>query len=244
MTPAAVAPLRGWRWIAEAFALFTRAPLPWLLMILVLMGIGWLLGQVPVAGGYVLYLLAPIFMGGIMHACRQLDSGGRAEAGDLFRGFRQNTYPLIALGVVHLVGQMAIAGVMLNIAGPEIQGVMRGEIPIDDPSVAKPEVQARAFQAMLATLALYVPLGMALWFSPSLVMLDGQPGLRALSLSVRACLRNLAPLLVYGAASTVLFLLALLPYGVGLVLWFPVMAITMYTSYRDVFAGTGRTRAL
>lgn len=235
MTPAAMAPLRGWHWIAEAFALFTRAPLPWLVMNLVLMGIGWLLGKVPVAGGYVLYLLAPIFLGGIMHACRQLDGGGKAEAGDLFRGFRQNTYPLIALGVVHLAGQMVISGVMLNLAGPEFQGVMRGEIPMDDPSVATPQVQGRALTALLVALALYVPLAMSLWFSPSLVMLGGQPGWRALKLSIQACLRNLAPLLVYGAASTILLLLALLPYGAGLVLWIPVMGLTMYTSYRDVF---------
>lgn len=236
MNPASVAPARGWRWIADGFGVFRKAAIPWLLLNLVLVAIGWLLGKVPGAGEYLFYLLAPIFLGGIMSACRDLDSGGAVEVGDLFRGFRQNTTALVTVGIAHLLCMLVIEGLIRNIAGPEFENVMRGEIPVTDPSVRTPEVQNRILLAMLVSLLLYLPMAMALWFSPALVMLGNQPPLRALALSLLACLRNLLPFLVFGLASSALFLLALVPYGAGLVLWIPVMALTVYTSYRDVFA--------
>ena len=235
MNPTEVAPLRGWRWIVDAFLLFRKAAVPWLLLNLVLVAVGWLLGKVPGAGEYLFYLLAPIFLGGIMGACRDLQSGGMVVVGDLFRGFRQNTGALVGLGIAHLLCMLLIEGLIRSIAGPEFLSVTRGEIPITDPSVRTPEVQSRILLAMLVSLALYLPMAMALWFSPALVMLDNQPPLRALALSLLACLRNLLPFLVFGVASSVLFLLALVPYAAGLVLWVPVMALAIYTSYRDVF---------
>ena len=54
--------------------------------------------------------------------------------------------------------------------------------------------------------------------------------------SVRACLRNMQPFLAYGVFSLLLLIVASIPFGLGLVLWVPVMVLTMYTSYRDVFA--------
>ena len=236
MNPISVAPARGWRWIADAFAMFTRAAVPWLLLNLVLVAIGWLLGKVPGTGEYLFYLLAPIFLGGIMAACRDLEAGGAMAVADLFRGFRQGTTALLLLGVAHLVGMVVIEGLVRSIAGPEFVAVTRGEIPVTDPSMRNPEVQGRILLAMLVSLLVYLPMAMALWFSPALVMLDRQPPLRALALSLLACLRNLLPFMVFGLASTALLVLALVPpYAAGLVLWVPVMALAIFTSYRDVF---------
>jgi uncharacterized membrane protein len=80
-----------------------------------------------------------------------------------------------------------------------------------------------------------MPLAMAVWFAPALVILDDQPGLQALWASLLACLRNALPLLLYSIVSSVLLLFAVIPLGLGLILWIPVMLLTIYTSYRDVF---------
>jgi hypothetical protein len=230
-----VAPARGWGWIVEAFDIFRRNPLIWLVLNLVLVGIGWLLGQVPVAGSYILYLLAPIFLAGIMAGCRDLETGGDVEIGHLFRGFRQNTTHLVTLGGVHMVGQVVVAGLMLSIGGPEFQQIAAGSADAANPGTLPPEAQRRIVLALLAGMAVYVPLAMAMWFSPALVMLGEQPGFRALLISIQACLRNILPFLLYGVVSTLLFFLAVLPFGIGLVLWIPVMVLTMYASYRNVF---------
>jgi len=229
-----VPPGRGWQWIVEAFALFRKNPLIWLVLNLILVAIGWLLGKVPVAGSYMLYLLAPIFLAGIMMACRDLESGGDIEIGHLFRGFRQNTSQLVTVGGVHLVGQVVISGLMLSIGGPELQEIAQGR-PMEDPAAVSPETRDRILLALLVSLSLYLPLALAVWFSPALVLLDNQQGFRAIVFSLIAGVRNILPFLVYSLVSSVLLVLAVIPFGIGLVLWLPVMVLTMYTSYRDVF---------
>jgi hypothetical protein len=224
---------RGWAWIVEGFALFRRSPLPWLVLNILLFGIIWLLDHVPVAGEYIFYLLAPIFLAGMMAACRDLEQGRQITIAHLFRGFLENTPQLVTIGGVHLVGQVLVSGLMLSIGGPELRDVMRegGGAAANVP----PELRGRILFALAVSMPVYLLLGMAMWFAPVLAMLDGQPGPRALLLSVKAILRNLLPFLVYSLASSALLVLALIPMGAGLILWFPVMILTMYASWRDVF---------
>ena len=227
----------GWKWIVRAFALFRKNPLIWLVLNLVLIGIGWVLGQVPVAGSYVLYFLAPIFLAGILTACKDLESGADIEIGHLFRGFRQNTRQLATIGALHLGGQLLISALLLGIGGPEFQEIAQSG-QMGNPAAVSPEARDRILLALLVSLLLYMPLAMAVWFSPGLVILDGQTGLRAIVFSVIAGLRNILPFLVYSLISSALFVVAVIPFGIGLVLWLPVMVLTMYTSYRDVFVPT------
>lgn len=232
MSIASVSAGRGWSWIVEAFALFRRNPLMWLTLNLILLGIAWLLGKVPVAGEHIVYLLAPIFLAGLMAACRDLERGNTIEIAHLFRGFRENTTPLVTVGGVHMVGQILVSGLMLSIGGPEMHEIMQGgeEAAANVP----PEVRGRILLALSVSLALYLPLAIAMWFAPAIVMLNGETGFRAMLLSLKAGLRNLVPFLVYSLASTALFVLAVIPFGIGLVLWVPVMILTMYTSWRDI----------
>ena len=171
-----------------------------------------------------------------MSAAKDLESGQDIEIAHLFRGFRQNTSHLITVGGVYLVGQVVISGVMIMLGGPEFQQALKVGPEGIDPASITPEVATRILMALLAGMALFVPLAMATWFSPALVILDNQPGFAAMGDSVRACLRNMQPFLAYGVFSLLLLVVASIPFGLGLVLWIPVMMLTMYTSYRDVFA--------
>ena len=230
-----VAPGRGWPWITAAFQLFRKNPLIWVVLNLVLMLIGVGLSVLPVIGGYVLYLLTPVFLGGIMAAAKDLDAGQDIEIAHLFRGFRHNAVHLVTVGGVYLVGQGVISGVMLTVGGPEFQDAVKAGIGALDAAALTPEGARRVLQAMLVGTLLFVPLAMAVWFAPALVILDDQPGFQALWTSLLACLRNAVPLLLYSIASSVLLLFAVIPFGLGLILWIPVMLLTIYTSYRDVF---------
>ena len=51
--------------------------------------------------------------------------------------------------------------------------------------------------AMLLTLALSLPVFMALWFAPALVFFNGMAPVDALKASFNACAKNGAPFLVY-----------------------------------------------
>jgi uncharacterized membrane protein len=226
----------GWRWIVAAFGLFKKNPLIWIVLHLILVLIGAGLSILPVIGAYLLYLLTPLLLGGLMTAAKDIESGQDIEIAHLFRGFRQNTSHLITVGGVYLVGQVVISGVMIMLGGPEFQQALRVGVDGIDPASITPEVATRILTALLVGMALFVPLAMATWFSPALVILDNQSGFAAMGESVRACLRNMQPFLIYGVFSLLLLIVASIPFGLGLVLWIPVTMLTIYTSYRDVFA--------
>lgn len=226
---------RGWVWVTAAFGLFRRNPLIWTALNLVLLLIGVGLLMLPVIGAYVLYLLTPVFLAGIVSAAHDLESGNDIEIAHLFHGFRRNSTQLVTVGGVYLVGQVLISGVMLTVGGPEFQQMVAAGMADVDATQLTPEALSRITMAMLVGMALFVPLAMAIWFSPALVLLGSQPGFRAMVFSVMACLRNIVPFLIYGMLTFLLLVLAVIPFGLGLILWIPVMLLTMYTSYRDVF---------
>ena len=226
---------RGWQWIVAAFSLFKKNPLIWIVLHLILILLGAGLSILPVIGPYLLYLLTPLLLGGLMTAAKDLDSGQDIEIAHLFRWFRLNTSHLITVGGVYLVGQVVISGVMIMLGGPEFQQALKLGVEGIDPASITPEVASRILMAVLVGMALFIPLAMATWFSPALVILDNQSGFAAMGDSVRACLGNMRPFLAYGVFSLLLLIVASIPFGIGLVLWVPLMVLTIYTSYRDIF---------
>lgn len=235
----------GWRWIVQAFALFRRNPLIWIGLHLALLVIGLAGSAVPVIGVYVVYLFTPLFLGGLMSACRDAEAGRQIEIGHLFAGFQRNPSQLVTVGGVYLVGNVAIAGLALTLGGAELREAMQAAAQ-GTPGAIRPEVANQASLAVLVAAALFVPLAMAVWFAPALVILDNVPAPRALLLSMHACLANLLPFTLYGVVISGLMLVAVVLFVVGLALWLPIAVISTYTSYRDVFAAgiaPGVTRA-
>src|SRR3982751_2357051 len=75
----------------------------------------------------------------------------------------------------------------------------------------------------------------ALWFAPPLIAFHGMSTLHAMRWSVYAALSNLGTMLVYGFTLMAIFFVALLPWAIGLLLVIPMMVISTYVGYRDVF---------
>jgi uncharacterized membrane protein len=84
-------------------------------------------------------------------------------------------------------------------------------------------------------LLLLVPLAMAAWFAPALVMLRGVGAGEALQASFLGCLRNMWPFLVYGVLLLLLIIVALVPFGLGLLVLAPVMLGSIYAGYKDIY---------
>lgn len=231
-----VAGANGWLWIVQAFRLARKKPLGWLAihMLLLVMVVGML--QIPVIGAYALCLLTPVFLGGLMTAAKDIEAGRNLPMNAIFRGFHHRLANLVTIGGVYLVGQVLISGTMLAVGGPEFRQTVQTFVAGGDPASVSPEAASHIMSAMLVGMALMVPLMMAMCFAPALVMLDELSGWRAMQWSLRASLANLLPLTLYSMASTALLMIALIPRGAGLVLWLPLMGMSLFTSYRDVFA--------
>jgi uncharacterized membrane protein len=89
--------------------------------------------------------------------------------------------------------------------------------------------------ALLIVLTIGFLVGMALFYGVPLVMLGGQNAWPAAQDSVAASWINMLPLLVFGLIYLVLAVVAIIPFGLGLLILGPVTVGAVYASYQDVF---------
>jgi len=228
-----VAGSRGWDWIVEAYALFRRQPGMWILVV-VLAGILFVaISIIPVLGSLASALLFPLFGAGLMLGCKSLNEGGTLEIAHLFAGFKQRTGDLVMVGVFNLICGAAITfAVVAVIGGGVFMAVMRGGMPGAGMPIAS------MLLALLLVAGLLIPLSMAIWFAPALIVLHELAAGAALKASFYACLRNWIPLSVYGVVLLVLSLVAAIPAGLGFLVLIPVLIASVYTSYRDIFCAS------
>jgi uncharacterized membrane protein len=229
----AVAAGNGWQWIVDAWALFKRQPGMWIAIIVVFFVLFFLVSLVPFVGSLAAALLGPVFAGGIVRGCQEVRDGGELEIGHLFAGFKSNTGKLVMIGVFNLVAWIVIAGVIMLLVGGSMFAAMMGG---GDASAARGAAAGLSMVlAVLIGLALSIPVYMAIWFAPALVALNDFEPLQALKTSFGACLKNIVPYLLYGVILFALAIVASIPLGLGWLVLGPVLAISVYTAYRDIF---------
>ena len=226
-----VAAERGWSWIAEGWGLFMRAPGPWIGMAIVFVLIFAVMAVIPFIGAIAAAVLTPVFVAGPVIGCRAQDEGRNLEFAHLFAGFRQGFGTLAAVGVISLVAMLAITFVAGLITGFSLFALFSG--PIDPAAIAAALVSI--LLTLLILLALMLPVFMALWFAPPLVVFHSQGAAAAMWASFTGCLRNMLPFLVYGVVLFVFSILASVPLGLGWLALGPVIAASVYTAYRDIF---------
>jgi uncharacterized membrane protein len=88
---------------------------------------------------------------------------------------------------------------------------------------------------MLVALVLGFVVAMALWFAPGLIVFRNMAPVDALKASVSASLGNVVPFLIYGVIYLIAAFVASIPLGLGWVVLVPVLMLTAYSSYKDVF---------
>ncbi len=229
---------RGLSWVSEGFALFRAAPLIWLVASVVLMVVLSLLSMIPFFGSIAATLLQPVFVAGLLQGCRDLERGRELRIEHLFAGFSARTKPLMMVGL--LLGFASIGVIMVLAAAMFATGLLGSALMQSaDWADAVPQLTDRATLGVLLLLALAllfsVPVAMAGWFAPALVMFDDLDAWDALKASFVGCLRNVWPFLIYGIALLLLLFIALIPFGLGLLLWLPIVFGSIYVSYRDIY---------
>jgi hypothetical protein len=220
---------QGWAWIASAFGLFRKRAAAWIGITVVLFVLLFVLNLIPLIGAIANMLLMEVILGGLFLGCRALEADGEFGVGQLFAGFSNQTGRLIVLGVLTVVGWIAIMVVVFFILGRSMMGLMSGDpaaITAAGPTIAI---------GVLVALGLSVPLYMALWFAACLVVFEEVQPAQAMGQSFRACLKNIVPFLLYGIVFLVLFFIAAIPLGLGFLVVIPVLIASVYTSYRDIF---------
>ncbi len=231
--PRAVEAGRGFSWWTEAWPLFTRSAGLWIVMALILIVIFIVLGLIPVLGGLAISLLAPVFAGGWMLGAQKLDSGGTLEVGDLFSGFRDKLSPLAVVGALLLVATLVIGLVAAVLGAGAMFGMMAGGAHQSGGGMMA--AMGVGMIAVLVALALSLVAAMAVWFAPALIVFRNVAPVEAMKASFAACLKNIVPFLVYGVLYVIAAIVASIPFGLGWIVLLPLLMLTVYVSYRDIY---------
>ena len=233
--PRKVAASQGFQWVTAGFRLYRKTPLLLSAAFAMLFGVVMALGLIPVVGGSLSELASPLMVAGFLAAYRALDDGNELELPQFLAGVRGPAIPLMAVGAVQLLGTLLIGKIMLGM-GFDPQAVMAAAQSQKDP-VELQAVLNQAMPAVLTGLALFTPLMMATWFAPALILFGGARPATALGVSLKAVARNWPAMLVNGITlGLLLFLAALVPMLLGLLVAMPVLFGSLYASYQAIFA--------
>ncbi|HZX29724.1 MAG TPA: BPSS1780 family membrane protein [Rhodocyclaceae bacterium] len=216
----------GIGWIGKGWDMFREAPGTWIGLSLTFLLITIVIGMIPLVN-FFFNLILPVFIGGLMMGCKAQEEGEELRVGHLFAAFSSHAGKLILVGLVYLVGIIALIIVMAVVGG----GIGFGAAMMGS---GKPPILAMLLIGLLA-FALMVPLAMAVWYAPALVVFHEVPPVQAMKSSFFACLKNFLPFLVYGLVTMVLAILACLPIFLGWLVLFPVLQASIYASYKDMF---------
>lgn len=234
MKPRTVSAGHGWLWIKQAFGLFKMSPLIWIALCATLLLLGALLGMIPMVGALLFQLIAPALTAGLILGCDAQKSGEELEITHLLAGFKSHGAQLITVGGIYLTGMQVIFAIVGYLGGEPLVHALTAGHP-DAQSIAASHLTDIGILPVLVLLALALPLLMAYWFAPALVVFGNMSAVAAMKTSLAACQANFVPFLVYGAITFGLLLLASLPLMLGFLVMIPISFISYYTSYQDVF---------
>ena len=231
---AEVASGRGAAWLTEAFGLFRRKPMAWLGLCMGWIVITFGLLLVPFIGGVIANFLQPVFFASFAIAAFRQTQGESVAMGELFSGFKRNLRALINLGALLLIAEIAIFAVMALLGLPMAAGD-GGNFTVSE----YVQVLKGKEWILIIGFILTVLVKGAVWFAPQLIAFHGMSTSHAIRWSVYAALANFGAMLVYGAVLLLIFFAGLLPWALGLLLVIPVMVISTFVGYRDVFEPKG-----
>jgi len=243
LTPRRLPAARGWHWIVSGWRLFRRKPLTWIVFTVVTWAIVKVSGVHP-ALMLAVGVLLPVIMGGWALACRAADRGESIPVTMLFEGFRDRVRDLATIGGVNLMGIVLQILLLLALGGDLLVQSQTSPASITPEQTA--ELESRMFVAFMIMVAVALPIGLAIWFAPLSIVLDGQNASHALRASLAAVLRNTPAFMVYsvviGVIGAALFMIGAalgmpIQGATEFTFWMlmPLLMTTVYASYRDIF---------
>jgi len=226
----------GFQWVSAGFRFYRKNPLLLSAAFGALFGLVMALSLIPGVGGALSDLVWPLAVAGFMAAFRALDTGRELELPDFLAGLRGPALPLVTIGAVQLLAMLLIGRVVIGM-GFDPQAVMEVARHGDATPQEMQAVLNQALPAVLTGLLLFIPLMMATWFAPALILFGGARPFTALGVSLRAVARNWSAMLMNGLAlSLLLFVAALVPFLLGLLVAMPVLFGSLYAAYQAIFA--------
>ena len=226
---------QGTAWLSAAWELFKSAPGIWIALVVIYIVLAMVLSFIPMIGQLALTLLGPVFMGGILLGCKALDDGGELRIDHLFAGFKEKLGPLVMIGLLYLAGIVVVGVIVFGIGAMLFGASALANLSSAGNGVNLGSAIVSILVLTCVALLMVLPLAMAMWFAPALVVFHDMQPLAAMQSSLFACIKNMMPMLFYGLILLVLGIVATIPFGLGWLILLPVALASSYTAYRDIF---------
>ena len=183
----------GIRWLNRAFYLFKLNPGVWISCVLVMTVILVILLVIPLVQ-MLAVVLTPVFTAGLMLGSENLRDQKEFQLSHLFSGFQEKTNPLLLVGLIYLASTFICSLVAIEISASI--GFPMMQITPEMATNGQLNIEAFIESLIIPTLlmmALMVPVLMAYWFAPALVILKGSTPVSAMKTSFSACMVNMKP---------------------------------------------------
>lgn len=237
----------GATWFRQGWQAFRNAPglLIGVLLLWLILAVAF--EFIPLIGPLAFVVISPALFGGYVLMCRHALADGQPALEQFFAGLTQPDHrgEAIILGLLLLVAYVVVfvlSGLFFMLTAVLVLGSVPwqtlGELQSATPQDAVMTL-GMLIVFLLTTLLgvlLFTLLAMAFTYASPLVLEGRASATAALRLSLDACLRNILPLSVFAVIYIVLFIIALIPLGLGLFLFLPVSLAAVAASYGDLFA--------
>lgn len=247
---------QGMVWLATAYRMFKVHRLAWVVLVLAYFLILLMLRVVPFVGPYAMTVLKPVFAVGLLAAAWTQERGGRPAFVQLFQGFRANLWSLLAIGLFFVAGITLAVFASSLVDGGKLLELMASGSAMSEAQIAAALSDSQLQLGMAFSALLSLPVVIATWWAPALVVFQDAGSGAALAASLRAALANWKPLAIYGIGvffyggvvpgliigivtmvipqpvGQLLVIALLLPYSL---FFAATLHVSDYVSYRDVF---------
>jgi uncharacterized membrane protein len=221
---------RGVAWIGDAWRILRAQPGMWAALLLLVFVAYVVASMIPLLNLFT-SLLTPFVTAAIALAADEQRRTGTFDLKVMTRGFEKQPASLLAVGGVAILAGIVFLIILAIFLGSDIIAAMAGGRD-PDPSAF---LSTKFLLAFLIGLALVLPIGFATYLAPQLILLHGQPAMTAMKMSLAGLFKNLVPGIVFGLVAFFMMLVSMIPLFLGLLITLPILAITNYTIYRDIF---------
>ncbi len=225
--PQAVPAGNATSWISNSWLLFKAQPLKWILATVLYFVVSIVLSFIPYLGSFAQSFLG-IFLGaGFVYAAARIEEQGDFEIGDIFAGFRENLNGLLILSAIAVGFTLAIALGSLAVGFPMYSD--------PDPQSMQNISWAAVGVFMVIIFVLSIVYAAATYLAPTLVLLQNEPPMEAIKLSLAAFKNNILGAILCSLLMIILMIVAAIPLGLGLLVVMPMFLVIPYVIYRDLF---------
>lgn len=225
----------GWNWYGVAWRLFKAQPLAWwgaLLLTFVLLVV---VSLVPLLN-LLTSVVFPIAMAGLGSCALSLMRNGRFEVSQVFDGLKRRPGALLMAGLLYLLIMMLSMGVVFLLSSASVTAMFLGSMA--ERQMAMEQVFSAGGLMVLGYFAAMTLAMSTIIFSPYLIHEHNVPVPQAMMMSLKASFKNVPASLVWILSYLLWAVVATIPLGLGWLVLLPVLVITGYVGYRDIFHGS------